>query len=194
MSLVTDTIRTYLPVKRKTTPSGWISFNAPCCGDTRGRGGIIFNQGDAVSYHCFNCQFRCSWQPGRLLSHKMKNFMSSLNMDDTLINKLALESLKLHDEDIQSIRNLIPVFYERALPMDSRSLVEWENWGKLGGVDDVNDLIIEVLGINHSGVYSSYTVSSISTINWTGTSISGTDTFKVSGSNYSGKVDKIIVS
>ena len=115
-------------------------------------------------------------------------------MDDTLINKLALESLKLHDEDIQSIRNLIPVFYERALPMDSRSLVEWENWGKLGGVDDVNDLIIEVLGINHSGVYSSYTVSSISTINWTGTSISGTDTFKVSGSNYSGKVDKIIVS
>lgn len=133
MSLVTDTIRTYLPVKRKTTPSGWISFNAPCCGDTRGRGGIIFNQGDAVSYHCFNCQFRCSWQPGRLLSQKMKNFMSSLNMDDTLINKLALESLKLHDEDIQSIRNLIPVFYERALPMDSRSLVEWENWGKLGG-------------------------------------------------------------
>lgn len=65
---------------------------------------------------------------------------------------------------------------------------------QLGGVDDVNDLIIEVLGINHSGVYSSYTVSSISTINWTGTSISGTDAFKVSGSNYSGKVDKIIVS
>lgn len=65
---------------------------------------------------------------------------------------------------------------------------------QLGGVDGVNDLIIEVFGISHSGVYSSYTVSSISTINWTGISVIGTDTFKVTGTNYSGKVDKIIVS
>ncbi len=65
---------------------------------------------------------------------------------------------------------------------------------QLGGIDGVNDLIIEVYGISHSGVYSSYTVSSISTINWTGTSVIGTDTFKVTGTNYSGKVDKIIVS
>jgi hypothetical protein len=58
----------YLPAKRKQNPSGWISFNAPCCvhnnenADRRSRGGIkITDQG--WSYHCFNCGF------------KMKNFL-----------------------------------------------------------------------------------------------------------------------
>ncbi len=133
MGLVTDTIRQYLPVKKKTTPSGWISFDAPCCGDKRSRGGMIFNAGDAVSYHCFNCQFKCSWQPGRTLSQKMRKFLRLLNMSDDLVTKLALEALKLHDEDIQSIKNLVPTFHERALPMDSRALTDWENWAILGG-------------------------------------------------------------
>ena len=31
MSIVSDTLALYLPGKRKTTPSGWTSFNAPCC-------------------------------------------------------------------------------------------------------------------------------------------------------------------
>lgn len=133
MSLVTETIRQYLPIKKKTTPSGWISFNAPCCDDKRSRGGIIFNQGDAVSFHCFNCQFKCSWQPGRTLSQKMRKFLRLLNISDDLISKLALEALKLHDEDVQSIKNIIPVFHERALPMDSRTIEDWENWAILGG-------------------------------------------------------------
>ena len=47
MSIVSDTVTTYLPGKRKTTPSGWCSFNAPCCihngetQDTKQRGGLI---------------------------------------------------------------------------------------------------------------------------------------------------------
>lgn len=133
MSLITETIRQYLPLKRKSTPSGWISFNAPCCDDKRNRGGIIFNHGDAVSYHCFNCQFKCSWQPGRTLSQKMRKFMRLLNISDDIITKLSLEALKLHDEDVQSIKNIVPVFHERALPMDAKSLQDWENWAKLGG-------------------------------------------------------------
>ena len=65
---------------------------------------------------------------------------------------------------------------------------------QLGGLDEINDLIIQVNTINNSGVYSSYTVSSISNVTWTGTSVVGTNTFKVSGSNYSGRVDKVTVS
>lgn len=65
---------------------------------------------------------------------------------------------------------------------------------QLGGLDEINDLIIQVNTINNSGVYSSYTVSSISNVTWTGTSVLGTSTFKVSGSNYSGRVDKVTVS
>lgn len=133
MGLITDTIRQYLPVKRKTTPSGWISFNAPCCSDTRNRGGMIFNAGDAVSYHCFNCQFKCSWQPGRTLSQKMRKFLRLLNMSDDVITKLSLEALKLHDEDVKSIKTIVPTFHERALPMEARTLKDWENWAILGG-------------------------------------------------------------
>jgi hypothetical protein len=64
---------------------------------------------------------------------------------------------------------------------------------QLGGVDVTNDLIIEVSGIDQAGAISSYTVSSISRVTWIGTSVLGTDTFKVSGSNYSGTVDSITV-
>lgn len=133
MSLIIETIRQYLPLKRKTTPSGWISFNAPCCGDKRGRGGLIFNQGEAVSYHCFNCQFKCSWQPGRPLSQKMRKLLKLFNMDDDLITKLALECLKNQEELNKSLIEHIPVFHERALPMDAKSIIDWENWAKLGG-------------------------------------------------------------
>ena len=31
MNLIQSTILTSLPVGRKKTPSGWTSFNAPCC-------------------------------------------------------------------------------------------------------------------------------------------------------------------
>ena len=58
MSIVSETLMTFLPSKRKQTPSGWISFNAPCChhngtgADTRGRGGLISNAdgGKPVGY------------------------------------------------------------------------------------------------------------------------------------------------
>ena len=80
MSIVSNIVSVYLPAKKKTTPSGWISFNAPCCHnnghahDTRGRGGLIINGDEGVTYHCFNCGFKCSWQAGRNLSLKFKNF------------------------------------------------------------------------------------------------------------------------
>ena len=80
MSLIADTLLQYLPSKRKHTPSGWISFNAPCCDDKRQRGGFIINGGDAVSYHCFNCGFKASWQPGRTISQKMNKLMRDLNI------------------------------------------------------------------------------------------------------------------
>jgi hypothetical protein len=119
MSIITDTLTNFLPAKRKVTPSGWISFNAVCCTDDRGRGGFIVNQGDAVSYHCFNCGFKCSWQPGRHISQKMNKFMRDLNIPDDIIAQLRLEALRLEDSGNVEIRNVIPKFDERALPMDS---------------------------------------------------------------------------
>jgi len=127
MSLIADTILQHLPGKRKQTPSGWISFNAPCCDDKRQRGGLIFNAGDAVSYHCFNCQFKASWQPGRPLSHKMRKFMRDLNMADDTINQCALEALRLNESSTSTITSIVPKFDERALPLESEPIIEWAN-------------------------------------------------------------------
>jgi hypothetical protein len=119
MSLIADTLLAHLPSKRKHTPSGWISFNAPCCDDKRQRGGFIVNAGDAVSYHCFNCQFKCSWQPGRTISQKMNKFMRSLNMSDDTISQLRLEALRLNDNSNTVVKTIVPTFETRALPVDS---------------------------------------------------------------------------
>lgn len=127
MSLIIETIKAYLPAKKKNTPSGWISFNAPCCQDKRQRGGIIFNGGNTVSYHCFNCQFKASWQPGRQLSGKMRKFLRLLNMNDDLISKLSLEALRLNDTATTAVKSIIPDFGVRALPMDSELISGMSN-------------------------------------------------------------------
>ena len=137
MGLIADTLLTYLPTKRKQTPSGWISFNAPCCDDKRQRGGFIVNAGDAVSYHCFNCQFKCSWQPGRTISQKMSKFMRLLNMSDDNISQLRLEALRLNDNSNAVIQSVVPTFETRALPIDSQPINNW--------LDDVPDKLIPVL-------------------------------------------------
>jgi len=124
MSLIADTLLQFLPGKRKHTPSGWISFNAICCDDKRQRGGFIVNGGDAVSYHCFNCGFKCSWQPGRHISQKMNKFMRDLNIPDDIINQLRLEALRLDQNNTAEVRSIIPKFDVRALPIDSTAITE----------------------------------------------------------------------
>ena len=129
MSLIVDTLLAHLPAKRKQTPSGWISFNAPCCDDKRQRGGFIVNAGEAISYHCFNCQFKASWQPGRPISVKMKTLMKSLHIPDDTITKLTFEALRLKDDGPSKIQTLVPTFLPRALPQESKSLAEWLHEG-----------------------------------------------------------------
>ena len=125
MSVVTETVLTYLPPKRKTTPSGWLSFNAPCCHhngttvDTRSRGGLISNP-DGVSYHCFNCGYKASWQQGRNLSHKMRKLLQWLNAPDDVINKLALTVMQ-ENEGLEVTKQLVevPTFNTVPLPDDA---------------------------------------------------------------------------
>lgn len=135
MSIV-DTIYTYLPAKRKQTPSGWTKFNAVCCPhngntpDTRQRGGIIRNA-DGVSYHCFNCGFKASYLPGRHLTRKMRNLLSWLGAPDDVITKLSFEALKVEADQKALEAITIPTFEDRALPADAIQLTPttvFEDW------------------------------------------------------------------
>jgi len=136
MSIVSDILTLYLPAKRKTTPSGWTSFNAPCCvhnnenADTRGRGGVIY-EGDLVSYHCFNCGFKASWQPGRNLSYKFKKLLEWLNTPDADITKLALDVMRENEGvEVQQHRVEMPTFGTVHLPEDSVRISDIENFDK----------------------------------------------------------------
>ena len=131
MSIVAETTIAYLPAKRKTSPKGWVSFNAPCCHhnghspDTRGRGGIMANGDGGISYHCFNCKYKTSWQPGRQLTYKYKQLLRWLHVPDDVINKLALQVLR-ENEGVASTERVIelPTFEPRDLPEGAVKIAE----------------------------------------------------------------------
>jgi hypothetical protein len=141
MSVVVETVLTFLPPKRKTTPSGWTSFNAPCCHhnghtqDKRSRGGVIQSD-NGISFHCFNCGFKASWQPGRPFSHKMKKLMQWLNAPDDIITKLALEVMR-ENEGVEATEHkvLLPTFNTVNLPEGSEKLSK-HVWAEAGHLDE----------------------------------------------------------
>jgi hypothetical protein len=137
MSLIVETVLAYLPPKRKQTPSGWISFNAPCCDDRRQRGGFIVNGGDAISYHCFNCQSKASWQPGRPITAKMKELMKALHIPDDTITKLTFEALRLKEDGPAKMAALVPTFSPRALPLGAEPIASY--------LDNPPDQLLDVL-------------------------------------------------
>jgi hypothetical protein len=136
MSIVSDLLTAYLPSKRKTTPSGWTSFNAPCCHnngnttDTRGRGGLI-SEGDVISYHCFNCGYKASWQPGRSLSYKFKKLLEWCNTPDSEINKLALDVMRINEGVEVAERKIeLPTFETVPLPPDAVKIADIKDFNK----------------------------------------------------------------
>jgi len=141
MSIVADTVLTFLPQKRKTTPSGWLSFNASCChhnghsADTRGRGGLISNTDGGISYHCFNCGYKASWQPGRPFSHKMRKLLQWMGTPDDIINKVALEVMR-ENEGVEAKTRIaeMPSFKTVSLPDDAVKLSEHQ-WVEAGQLD-----------------------------------------------------------
>lgn len=92
-------VTSYLPGKRKQTPSGWISFNAVCCqhtgntADQRQRGGLKTTN-ENWSYHCFNCRYTASFVLGRQLTFKARQLLKWLGVPDSDIDRVNLESLQ----------------------------------------------------------------------------------------------------
>ena len=124
----------YLPTKRKTSTSGWLSFNAPCCvhngenSDRRQRGGLKLSD-EGWSYHCFNCGYTASFILGRNLSYKARKLLSWLNVPQEEIERINLESLRhksiagLLSERQQTANELQGIHFEDCdLPADTHPL------------------------------------------------------------------------
>ena len=137
---VQDYTLSILPSKRRRSQSGWISFNAVCChhngdsADTRGRGGVITNPDGGVSWHCFNCGFKTSYQPGRPLSFKFRKLLNWLGADPTEVKRLIIEAIRVKElirpEDIRAPEEEI-VFEARSLPQEAQSFLALAEFYKL---------------------------------------------------------------
>ena len=131
MNLIQNTILTSLPAGRKKTPSGWISFNAPCCvhngetADKKKRGGIMTSADGTVSYHCFNCGFKASYVIGRKLTYKMRQFMGYIGIPDDTIRKLAIEAMREEESDSKYEKKKFVTFKKKTLPKHTRTLDKW---------------------------------------------------------------------
>jgi DNA primase len=134
LNIISDFIKGILPTKKKTTPSGWTSFNGVCCphngesADTRGRGGLTANPDGSVSYHCFNCNFKASYQPGRHLTFKFRKLLKWLGADDTDIKRLVIEAIRVRElvapEEVKQEAEEERIdFKARDLPEDAENLV-----------------------------------------------------------------------
>lgn len=146
LTVVQDYTLSILPARKKKTPSGWISFNAPCChhhgetADTRGRGGITANADGSVSYHCFNCGFKASYQPGRHLTYKFRKLLRWFGAADSEIRRLVIEAVRVKElvspDQPQEVKQEIS-FQVRELPMDAVSFSEMKTFLALQNHNDI---------------------------------------------------------
>lgn len=149
MTLVVDKFRTILPSRTKTSPSGWLSFNAPCCQhrghkpDNRKRAGIRFD-GEGIVYNCFNCKFSTGWQPGAPFGEKLKSLCRWLGATEDEIKELIFESLKTEASDYNPEKYQSKIFFEdKDLPEGSMCLKDWVESGFWKDIEETLEPVIE---------------------------------------------------
>lgn len=135
LTTIQDAVKLLLPAKRKTSASGWISFNAPCCihngesADNRGRGGLVPNANGSVSYHCFNCNFKANYTPGRHLNYKFRKLLSWLGASDNEVKRLVIDAIRVKElVDPETIKDEVKeevAFKVRPLPPDAKNFDQW---------------------------------------------------------------------
>jgi 5S rRNA maturation endonuclease (ribonuclease M5) len=139
LTTIQDAVKSLLPAKRKiNAASGWTSFNAPCChhrgesADTRGRGGFIFGADGTANYHCFNCQFKANYTPGRHLNYKFRKLLSWLGAGENEVKRLVIDAIRVRDlvapETVKIEEKEEVNFKVRLLPDGAKSFSEWRTF------------------------------------------------------------------
>jgi hypothetical protein len=147
LNSIQDAVKLLLPAKKKTnSTSGWISFMAPCChhngesADTRGRGGMILNADGGCSFHCFNCNFKASYVPGRHLTYKFRKLLGWFGASENEIKRLVIDAIRV--KDIVSpdtvIEEVEPIdFKPRPLPDEAQDFFTLNTFYTLNDDKDV---------------------------------------------------------
>jgi len=148
LTTIQDSVLQLLPARRKAGQNGWISFNAPCCthtgetADARGRGGLKTDAGK-VSYHCFNCGFKTSYQPGRHLNYKFRRFLSWLGADDNTVRRMVIDAIRVKDlinpDELVKEPEQEITFESRALPDEARTFHALNTFYTLRDDDGIPD-------------------------------------------------------
>ena len=132
MALIHQLIAEHIPQKRRTSPRGWLMFNAPCCThrgqsrDTRMRGNMLILPDGHIAYNCYNCGFKTVFDNVNI-SRNFENLMNWLNVPTDDIRKVKLEVLQNKlagvtalpsHEDLHFLRD----FKEVSLPEGARPI------------------------------------------------------------------------
>lgn len=151
MTLVVDKFQSLIPPRAKRSPSGWISFNAPCCQhrghspDTRKRAGVRL-EGNGLIYNCFNCKFTTGWQPGSPIGEKLKTLARWMGASEQTINEMIFEALKTESGEYQAQQYQPKLeFADKDLPEGSMSLQEWSGIIEGEVEEQIGAQFIEVL-------------------------------------------------
>jgi len=141
MSLITNYVKSILPIDWISSPSGWTHGNCPMCvvngesrPDIKGRGGFRFED-DKFSYNCFNCGYKTGWSPGKGISNRVKRLLLRFGADESDVQRLQLELLR--EEDVATI----------LLKKEARSapvVIDWEEMELPEGAQPINDYKGEV--------------------------------------------------
>ena len=128
-----------IPYSWKHTSGGWISGNCPACihngesrPDTKRRGGFNF-ENDNVIYHCFNCNYNCSWNPNITIPKKLENLLVYFGADRNEIKKYAMIVFASKGETIvekyqkPEWQKVIKEWNTVELPTNSKRLFDIEN-------------------------------------------------------------------
>jgi hypothetical protein len=149
LNIISDTVQNLLPArKRHNVSSGWWSFNAPCCvhkgetADTRGRGGIRFENDHSIVYNCFNCGFVTGHKPGQHLGYKFRKFLKWLGADENTVRRLVIEAIRIRDivapESAEPPEPQADINFKiRELPAEAVSFSEWRSFLSLTDDDYV---------------------------------------------------------
>jgi hypothetical protein len=83
------------------------------------------NPDGGFQYHCFNCNFKAGWSPGKLLSTNTKKLFQWVGLNETDIGKLGLYALKIKDSQPVAKKPINFDLVEKPLPDDCLPIDTW---------------------------------------------------------------------